>query len=182
MKKVFDQFSGRSGGGVVLCNIPTIYRILNIHATLGSVGTVQLLRHLLTSHKTFMITFSEIETKIFLFVLEMRIQTKNKLNQLRAGRQAAWTGSRWRTGIWRLAPTIRKSFIKLFFLSLDFLELSSKFINEEDEETTRYELKEAFRWLWLLMDIRLFLSQKVITTQCGILLLIVYSNELRTEF
>ena len=45
MKKVFDQFSVRSGGRVVVCsNIPTIYRILNIHTTPGSVGRVQLLR------------------------------------------------------------------------------------------------------------------------------------------
>ena len=45
LKKVFDQFSVRSGGRVVVCsNIPTIYRILNIHTTLGSVGRVQLLR------------------------------------------------------------------------------------------------------------------------------------------
>ena len=29
---------------------------------------------------------------------------------------------------------------------LDFLELSSRFINGVDEETTRYELKEAFRY------------------------------------
>ena len=28
-----------------------------------------------------------------------------------------------------------------------FVELSSKFITEEDEETTKYELKEAFRFV-----------------------------------
>ena len=40
LKKVFDQFSVRSGGRAVVCsNIPTIYRILNIHITLGSVGS-----------------------------------------------------------------------------------------------------------------------------------------------
>ena len=44
LKKVFDQFSVRSSGRIVLCNIPTIYRILNIHATLGSVGRIQLFR------------------------------------------------------------------------------------------------------------------------------------------
>ena len=27
----------------------------------------------------------------------------------------------------------------------EFVEIASKFINEEDEETTKYELKEAFR-------------------------------------
>ena len=27
-----------------------------------------------------------------------------------------------------------------------FVEIASKFLTEEDEETTKYELKEAFRW------------------------------------
>ena len=84
LRKVFDQFSKKNED--IPCveqrNIPTIFRILSIHATMGNIEI--------------------------------------------ASRQL---------GIPRNADLDFEIFV----------EMASKFIAEKDEETTKYELKEAFR-------------------------------------
>ena len=85
LKKAFDQFEVKGKESVEMRNIPTMFRMLSIHATMGGVEHT---------------------------CRQMGLRKDENLD--------------FET----------------------FVELSSKFYTEEDEETTKYELKEAFRYIY----------------------------------